>query len=188
MAKSKDFLQTSGLFFKALFFNPRAMGAVVPSSHYLAEKMADCIDTTKPGFVLELGPGTGVVTEAILNAGVSAAKLIALEVNSDFASPLRNRFPDISVIEGNATHLSALLKDKSVDTIISSLPLLSLSSDDREKIFKEIQKILSPNGRLIQFTYSRKTKDHFFPDNFVLTHSFTVWRNIPPARVMVFHL
>lgn len=150
--------------------------------------MASFIDKTKPGLVVELGPGTGVVTKAILDAGIAADKVIALEVNSHFADPLRKRFPGITVIEGNATHLSSLLENKNVSTIISSLPLLSLSPDDREKILAEIQKILSPDGRFIQFTYSRKTKENFYPSAFVLSSSFTVWRNIPPARVMVFQL
>lgn len=150
--------------------------------------MANCIDKKKQGFVLELGPGTGVVTKAILDASIPSDKLIALEINSQFADPLRKRFPDVTIIEGNATHLSQLFKNKNITTVISSLPLLSLSDDDREKILKEIQKILSPGGQFIQFTYSRKTKEKFYPKNFVLTHSFTVWRNIPPARVMVFQL
>ncbi|MCX7120653.1 MAG: methyltransferase domain-containing protein [Gammaproteobacteria bacterium] len=160
----------------------------MPSSPYLAKSMANCIDIIKPGYVLELGPGTGVVTKAILDAGITGDKLIALEINTHFAEKLRKSFPRVTIIEGNATHLSQLLEDKKITTVVSSLPLLSLSDTDREKILTEIQKLLSPGGRYIQFTYSRTTKENFYPKEFVLKDSFTVWRNIPPARVMVFQL
>ena len=174
------------LFLKALFHNPRAIGAVVPSSSYLANSMAQEIDLNTPGYILELGPGTGVVTRAILAAGIPPEKLLTLEISSDFANNLRKEFPDITVTEGNATELSHLFENKRIHTVISSLPLLSLSQYDREKILSEIQKILSPQGKLIQFTYSQKTKDDFYPKDFVLEKSHTIWRNIPPARVMVF--
>lgn len=174
------------LFCKAFFINPRAIGALVPSSPYLAKSIAACINQTKPGFILELGPGTGVVTQAILNIGIAAEKLIVVEIAHDFAEALKKEFPTVAVIEGNATQLSTLLANKHIHTIVSSLPLLSLSVCDRETILNEIQKILSPNGQFIQFTYSRKIKENFYPKNFILTNSFTVWRNIPPARVMMF--
>lgn len=175
-------------FFKAIFLDPRATGAVLPSSQYLARKMASCIvDAKKPGFVLELGPGTGAITQAILASGVAAQNLIALEIAPHLAKQLRQEFPNVSIIEGNATELSELIK-KPIHTIISSLPLRSLSKKDREIILAEIPKILSPGGQFIQFTYSMKTDAHYYPDNFKLTDSFIVWRNIPPARVTVFQV
>ncbi|OGT43069.1 MAG: hypothetical protein A3F13_06410 [Gammaproteobacteria bacterium RIFCSPHIGHO2_12_FULL_40_19] len=176
-------------FFKALFRNPRATGAVFPSSKYLAHRMAACIDTTKPGYILELGPGTGAITKGILESGIPAEKLIALELVPDFAEKLQRRFPGVTVIRGNAMNLSELLKDKlPVHTIISSLPLRSLSKNDRRIILAEIPKVLGPGGQFIQFTYSMKNDADFYPKNFKLMDSFLVWRNIPPARVTVFRV
>ena len=182
-------LETMRTFFKALFLNPRATGALFPSSKYLAYNMANCIDATKPGYILELGPGTGAITNGILESGIPAEKLIALELIPDFAEKLQRRFPKITVIRGNAMNLSELLKDKHpIHTIISSLPLRSLSKNDRRIILSEIPKVLGSDGQFIQFTYSMRNDADFYPKNFVLTNSFLVWRNIPPARVTVFRI
>lgn len=174
-------------FFKALFQNPRAMGAVLPSSPYLAHRMATCIDATKPGFVLELGPGTGAITQAILSSGVPPEKLIALELGSDLATKLQKQFPGVTVIQGSAVNLSYLLKQFGpIHTIVSSLPLRSLSKSDRAAILSEIPKILGHQGQFIQFTYTLKDSADFYPKAFLTKKTFYVLRNIPPARVTIF--
>lgn len=173
----------------ALFKDPRAVGAIAPSSSYLAKSMANCIDRSQVGYILELGPGTGVITKGILNSGVAPDRLIALELAPHFAKKLQTRFPGIAVINGSATQLSELLRDKQpIHTIISSLPLRSMSKKDRDQIFSQVQKVLVTNGQFIQFTYAITSNKRFYPDNFVLQHSFFVWRNIPPARVTVFEI
>jgi phospholipid N-methyltransferase len=175
-------------FFKALFLNPRATGAVFPSSQYLAQKMVSCIDTNQPGFIVELGPGTGAITKAIISS-IPAHTLIAIELAPHLAHQLSLQFPGITVISGSAVHLSALLKDKKpVHTILSSLPLRALSKKNRALIFQEIPKVLSPGGRFIQFTYSMKKDTNFYPQHFKLLDSFLVLRNLPPARVTVFEV
>jgi len=188
--KFPDIIRATSLsFFKNIFLNPGTTGAIFPSSKYLARGMANCINTKNAGFVLELGPGTGVITKAILEVGVPDNKLISLELAPHFARQLRQQFPTITVIEGNAMRLSELVKDKQpIYTIISSLPLRSISKENRELIFSEIQKALMPGGQFIQFTYSMKKDENYYPDNFKLLHSFMVWRNIPPARVTVFQI
>lgn len=176
-------------FFKALCLNPRAMGAVFPSSRYLAKCMVKGIDKTQSGFVLELGPGTGAITKAIIESDIPADKIIALELAPHLASQLREQFPQIQVIEGNATHLSELLtKNQPVHTVISSLPLRSISKKMREKIFGEISRILLPGGHYIQFTYSMKNDDEFYPSHFKRIASYLVLRNLPPAKVSVFEI
>jgi phosphatidylethanolamine/phosphatidyl-N-methylethanolamine N-methyltransferase len=183
-----EFLAHITNFFKAIFLNPRATGAVLPSSIYLSRKMASYIDPTKPGFILELGPGTGAITKAILDRGIKPCHLIALEIAPHFSKQLRQEFPGITLIEGNAMQLSELIQHKPIHTIISSLPLRSLSDHDREIIFSEIPKVLSSGGQFIQFTYSMKKDMDYYPSNFKLTHSSIVLRNIPPARVTVFEV
>jgi phosphatidylethanolamine/phosphatidyl-N-methylethanolamine N-methyltransferase len=176
-------------FFKGFFLNPRTTGAIFPSSPYLARSMANCISKNKSGYVLELGPGTGVITKAILQSGILDNQLISVELAPHFTQELKKQFPAITVIEGDATRLSELVKDKQpIHTIISSLPLRSISKENRELIFTEIQKVLIPGGQFIQFTYSMKKAVDYYPHNFKLTKSFIVWRNIPPARVTVFEI
>lgn len=181
------FLKNTYAFFSALFHNPRAIGAIVPSSKYLARNIAQLIDTAQPGYVLELGPGTGAITKIILQH-VKQDQFIALEISSDLTASLKKNFPGMNVIEGDATRLSEVIQQKPVHTIISSLPLLSLAAENRDQILLEIPKILSPHGKFIQYTYALKNKNEFYPKNFTLEKSFIVWRNIPPARVDVFRV
>lgn len=184
---NKDFFLRIFFFAKTAFLNPRAIGAFVPSSHFLAERMADCIDQTQSGLILELGPGTGVVTRAILNTGIPAEKLIAVELSSAFIENFRDEFPDVTIIPGNAVHLTELMKNQQpVQTIISSLPLRNFSNENRDAILSAISAVLTPNGKYIQFSYSIKDNHEYYPPNMTLIDSFIVWRNLPPARVNVF--
>ncbi len=175
-------------FFKALFTNPRSIGAVIPSSHYLAESMSRCISKSETGLILELGPGTGAITKGILKSGISASHLMALEISPHLAEYLKQNFPEITVIQGDATQLSKLVANKKFDTIISSLPLRSLPKSDLNKILQEIPKVLSQQGKFIQFTYAIFSREKFLPRNYQLKKSFIEWRNIPPARVSVFEI
>lgn len=182
-----SFLKNTGAFFNALFRDPRSTGSIVPSSKYLANSMVSQIDLSASGYVLELGPGTGAITKVILES-IPMERFIALEISPNFANALRKTFPSINMIEGTATNLTELLSNKPIHTIISSLPLLSIPENDRDKILSAIPKVLSPNGRFIQYSYALNRKNHFYPKNFKLQTSFIVWRNIPPARVSVFQV
>jgi len=182
------FLKDTSAFFNALFHDPRSIGAVLPSSRYLANSMVEQIDLASSDYVVELGPGTGAITKVILKS-IPAKRFITLEISPAFADTLQANFPEITVIKGNAANLSELLQNKKpVHTIISSLPLRSLTKSDRDKILSEIPKVLSPNGQFIQYSYSLNNKNIFYPKNFTLKKSFVVWRNIPPARVSVFQI
>lgn len=150
--------------------------------------MSQCITKTEAGFILELGPGTGAITAGILKSGISANQLIALEISPHLAQDLKKNFPEITVIQGDATQLSKHVENKKFDTIISSLPLRSLPKADLEKILQEIPKVLSPNGKFIQFTYAIFSREKFLPGKYRLEKSFIEWRNVPPARVDVFSL
>jgi len=182
-------LEDALTFFKGFFLYPRRMGAILPSSQYLARSMVSCIDQSQSGFVLELGPGTGVITKAILNSGIAADHLISLEITPHFAEQLRQQIPAITVLQGDAMYLSELLKNKNpIRTIISSLPLRSMTQAARDHLFSEIQKTIAPSGQFIQFTYSMRKDTDYYPANFKPMNSFIVWRNIPPARVTVFQI
>ena len=171
-------------FLKALIANPRATGAVLPSSKYLAREMANQV-IDKDKLVVELGAGTGIVTEMLLESGIDANNLIAVEYSHDLVQQLRKRFPDIRIIEGNAADLCDLLNNAPVFTIVSSIPLLSLPKTLTEMILKQIEIALPDKGRYIQFTYdlSQIKKLPLITSHKI--YSKCVWRNIPPARVDV---
>lgn len=163
---------------------------MLPSSKYLAQEMASYVSVSPNHFVVELGPGTGVITEALLRAGISAKQIIAIEQESNLAGQLGKRFPDTKIIIGDAAHLNELFdeKDCKVDTIISSLPLRSLPDDAVQSILSNISSILPRNGKYIQFTYNIRSEARFYPEHFHLEASEIIWRNIPPAKVQVFSI
>lgn len=184
MMASPDFLT----FLKSWLKSPRAIGSVTPSSKYLAQRIADCIHLSKTGSILELGPGTGAITQAICNQNIPHEKIILVEQNANFAKRLKEQFNGINVIQGNAAELTKILANEQhpIDTIISGLPLVSLSKTDREAILAQIPQVLSKDGLFIQFTYDLRKTIELYPDSFQLVDSFLIWRNIPPARVLLF--
>src|SRR5579885_257032 len=175
------------VFFKTVVSQPRTTGAIFPSSKHLANEMASHVLKQNNGIVLELGAGTGVVTDAILQSGIKPEDMIVIEYSHDLVELLRNRFPNIKIIEGTAEHLSTLLlgEERKINTIISSLPLRSLPLAVSQAILDEIQHILPAGGRYIQFTYSFKRDRFSSRANFERCVSKRIWKNLPPARVDV---
>ena len=175
-------------FYKALLKNPRAIGSVIPSSSHLAQALAKFIPSHLEGLILELGAGTGVITQAIRNTGIADDRLIAVENSPGLAAKLSQRFPDITVLNKNACELTPTLGHlaKQVDIVISSLPLLSLPASTRRTIIQEIATILKPNSYYIQYTYRKSLFDN--QPRFHKIASKRIWYNIPPACIDVYTL
>lgn len=176
------------IFLKIAVNNPRGMGAIAPSSKQLANEMVSHVLKENEGMVVELGPGTGVITEALLQSGVHPENIIVVEYSSALAALLRKRFPKIKVIEGTAEHLSSILsgEKRKPNTILSSIPLRSLPLHISKTILGEIKNSLMPGGKYIQYTYSFKKEDPFSSiSNFESCVSKRIWMNFPPARVDV---
>lgn len=174
-------------FLKALLDNPREIGAIFPSSSFLAKEMVAHVDQNRDGVVVELGAGTGVITKALLKSGISPSSMIVIESSRAMVKKLRRRFPAIQIIEGNAADLTTLLakEKREVHTIISSLPLRSLHKPIAETILQQINLALSKKGRYIQYTYSFNEDPFFSLKNFQRVISKRIWMNLPPARVDV---
>lgn len=176
------------VFFKALIANPKATGAIMPSSKRLAFEIASHAYLPENGLLIELGAGTGVITEALLQQNICPENLIAVERSAELVKNLRLRFPGLQIIEGNAANLREMLGNSKnrVNTIVSSLPLRSLPKPLVAEILETIEAILPIGGKYIQYTYS-------FSENYLpsLTHcqkifSKRIWLNFPPARVDIF--
>jgi phosphatidylethanolamine/phosphatidyl-N-methylethanolamine N-methyltransferase len=174
-------------FLKTWLKDPSYMGAIAPSSSYLAKAMVSHISTTHPGIIIELGAGTGVVTQALLQSGILSHNLIVLERSPELASRIRQRFPYTRVIQGDAIDLQTFLQNESrpIHCIISSLPLRSLPKLTTDTILQQVANILGSGGKYIQFTYGIKKGLFPFQDYFQLVASKRIWRNLPPARVDV---
>lgn len=176
-----------GLFLHEWVAGPGIVGAVWPSSRRLSDCMAARVPVRGDGLVVELGAGTGVVTRALLEHGISNDRLRVVERSPAFVKHLRKRFPAATVLCGDATELDALLPmGVPVDAIVSSLPLRSLPADVVAAILRQWCALLRPGGVLVQFTYALQGPAPDIADAFAQCPSRFIWANLPPAKVMTF--
>ena len=136
---------------------PRTVGAILPSSKYLAKKMVAQVDFDKISNIFEFGPGTGVFTDEILKKRKPETKLFLLERNPDFAKQLVKKYENtqyVTVINDTADQIGKYLGMYSIpkaDCIISGLPFASLPPEISENILKESKKHLANGGKFITF-------------------------------------
>ncbi|HEX4160038.1 MAG TPA: rRNA adenine N-6-methyltransferase family protein [Rhizomicrobium sp.] len=176
------------LFLSRLISRPRSIGAIAPSSPALANKIAAQIDPANHGVVLELGPGTGVVTEALIARGVPYDRLIAVEFDPDLARFMRERFPRLRVIEGDAFRLDRTLppeKTGPLAGVVCGLPLLNFPPAQRRTLITSALARMPSGGPLVQFSYG------FTPpvpadEEITVERAGLVLANLPPARVWVY--
>ncbi len=184
-------LSATTLFLQELVSCPRQVGAILPSSQNLAKAMARWLPLDGSSYTLELGPGTGAVTEALLERGLRQDRLIAIEQSPKMADLLRTRFPKANIITGDAFQLDAMLKHhvqpgSRIDTVVSSLPLLNFGPAIADDFAKKIQALLPEGGKLIQYCYHLMNQRSKLDDHFRRVASHWVWLNLPPARVSVY--
>ena len=183
-------LKSHGLFvfFREICSNPTRMGAALPSSNRLAKTMAKQVPLGSMGTIVELGPGTGVVTQALLDHGVRPEKLVLVEKSTALTQHLKKRFSGLNIIAGDAQDLELLLEAyDDVTIIVSSLPLRSLPENIVKKALQAIEKKLAHGGLYIQFTYYQGATTPYFPKTFQRIYSERVFLNFPPARIDVFY-
>ncbi len=108
MTARTDPLNDNLRFLRALIARPKHVGAVAPSSRALARAIARQIDPSQAGPVLELGPGTGVITAALLKRGLAPERVTVVEYDADFAAAIATRYPGVHVIEGDAFDLNRI--------------------------------------------------------------------------------
>jgi len=183
----RTYFKANFLFLKEILTHPRAIGAAFPSSKYLARAMVAHIPKLGTGYVVELGPGTGAITKQILRSGIDSKRLIVVEISPRLVKHLKEKFPDVNIVEGNAENLDTLLGDKiaNVDCIVSSLPLKSLPKSTVKNIISKIDKVLSIGGVYIQFTYGVFFQKKVLSSKMQHIFSKIVWWNFPPAAVNV---
>jgi phosphatidylethanolamine/phosphatidyl-N-methylethanolamine N-methyltransferase len=179
-------------FFRSWLDNPTVAGAVSPSGRFLARRMARYVDPLARGPIVELGPGTGVITEALLSRGVAPARLHLVEFDRSFCRLLAQRFPGVHIHEGDAYRLGERLQDildAPAAAIVSSLPLLMKPERQRCALLAEAFQFMGPEAPFIQFTYgpvSPIPRDKYAGPAFTAEVSAPVWLNLPPARVWVY--
>jgi len=167
--------------------HPMLTGAIAPSSPRLAETMTAGLGLERAANVAELGPGTGVFTEAILALLRPEARLTAVEINPRFAAELSERFPRADVVTGSAERLAL----DGVDVVVSGLPWTAMTADRQQRILDALTASLAPNGRFTTFAYAhaawtppaRRFAASLRSRFAVVERTPVVWGNLPPAFV-----
>lgn len=176
-------------FFRGWMDKPRAVGSIVPTSSVTARRMASVIDVSSGLPVLELGPGTGVITKAILQTGVAPGNVWSIEYSRDFVHHLRRDFPGVNIIHGDAFNLDRTLGDKrdmQFDSIISGVPLLNFPVAARVAYVEDLLNRIAPGRPVIQLTYGPKSPVPPGKGNYTVEHFDFVIRNFPPTQLWVY--
>jgi phosphatidylethanolamine/phosphatidyl-N-methylethanolamine N-methyltransferase len=169
--------------------HPLKVGAVSPSGRALARAVAAEIDPSIPGPIVELGPGTGPVTEALVERGIAPERLVLVEYDPEFCALLRRRYPTATVIEGDAytlgDTLSGIIKEP-LAAIASCLPLMTRPLSVRVRLLNAAIRMLQPGAPFVQFTYAMTAPIPSRKRRYRITSSPRIWKNLPPARVWVY--
>jgi phosphatidylethanolamine/phosphatidyl-N-methylethanolamine N-methyltransferase len=176
-------------FLRSWIEKPLHMGAVMPSSKLLARTMAQYVDVDSKGPVIELGPGTGAITNALLEHGVDQKRLVLVEYNPGFCALLRDRYPQARVVQGDAYALRDSLGDlldAPASAVVSGLPLVTKPMLTRLKLIRDAFVALAPGAPFVQFTYSVAPPIPKSLPGVSTEASERIWMNLPPARVWVY--
>ena len=164
-----------------------------PSSRYLADAMCGLLSGSGDGAVVELGGGTGAVTRSLLARCSGNQPLFIIEKDKMLAGLLADKYPEATVIEGDASELDTLLRAqgiKRIAAVVSSLPMILIPERTQFDILRKSFSMLDGNGLFVQYTYGTRS-----PIAVRVLQSLgirgvegkSVWRNLPPARVWSFH-
>jgi phosphatidylethanolamine/phosphatidyl-N-methylethanolamine N-methyltransferase len=176
-------------FIRSWLEKPLSTGAVTPSSKLLARTMAAYVEPEIAGPVIELGPGTGPVTEALVTQGIDPARLVLVEFNPTFCRLLRSRYPTATVVQGDAYGLKRLLAPllrQPAAAVVSGLPLFTKPLKMRLRLVQEAFGLMAPQAPFIQFTYAMVPPIPKALSGVNAEASERIWMNLPPARVWVY--
>jgi phosphatidylethanolamine/phosphatidyl-N-methylethanolamine N-methyltransferase len=176
-------------FLRSWIEKPLHMGAVMPSGRVLARTMAQYVDVESDGPVVELGPGTGAITNALIEHGIDQKRLVLVEYNPGFCALLRDRYPQAKVVQGDAYKLRDSLWDVlsvPASAVVSGLPLVTKPMLTRLKLIRDAFLALAPGAPFVQFTYSVAPPIPKSLPGVSTEASERIWMNLPPARVWVY--
>lgn len=184
----EDRLADEARFIRTWFDSPVLTGAVSPSGRFLARMMARAVDPEGTGPIVELGPGTGPITQALLGRGVDPRRLLLVEYDAAFCRLLQGRFPGVRVVQADAyalrQSLGGVLAEPAA-TVVSSLPLLNKPDRQRSMLLEDAFAVMREGGAFVQFTYGL-TSPIPSMEGVDAAVSPPVWLNLPPARVWVY--
>jgi len=165
------------------------VGAIMPSSKYLAKKMIETINFSKAQYIVEYGPGTGVFTDKLINRRKNNTVILLIEYNYEFFTLLSEKYKEernLYVIHGSAENVDKYLADYNipyVDYVVSGLPFASLPKNISSAILKKTKSILREDGNFITFQYTLFMKQ-YINKYFGIINVNKEYRNMPPAYVL----
>lgn len=175
---------------------PSTVGAVLPTSRHVARAVADVVPATGSPTVLELGPGTGALSNALHQRIPAGSRHVAIEIDPELVRYLRSAKPWLQVLEGDATYVRELLEPHGiteVDAVISSIPWTLLEPQKQREVLAALGEIMAPTAVFTTVTYlttlwranTIKFVDQLEQSFEEVTPRAAVWRNAPPARVYI---
>jgi phosphatidylethanolamine/phosphatidyl-N-methylethanolamine N-methyltransferase len=188
-ALKKPRLDDEVRFLRSWIEKPLHMGAVMPSGRLLARTMAQYVDADAEGPVVELGPGTGAITSALVEHGVDQKRLVLVEYNPSFCALLSDRYPQAKVVQGDAYTLRDTLWNvlsAPAAAIVSGLPLVTKPMMTRLRLVRDAFAALAPGAPFVQFTYAVVPPIPKSLPGVSTEASERIWMNLPPARVWVY--
>jgi phosphatidylethanolamine/phosphatidyl-N-methylethanolamine N-methyltransferase len=175
----------AGLFLRRWLANPLQMGSVVPSAPALCRRVVAQVRRGDHEAVLELGAGTGVISRALLRAGVPASRLIVVEIVPALASHLRQALPGVQVIEGDARRLSALIPagwHGHIGTVVCGIPLVLLALAEQRRFIDAIEAV-APGRGFLHYSYCATSPLPWRKHRLAPRREAWTPLNFPPASV-----
>jgi len=189
LRKIADRFDEEWRFFRGWVDKPKAVGSIIPTSSVTARRMASVVDPHSGLPVLELGPGTGVITKAILERGVAPEKLYSVEYSEDFVRHLVRGYPGVNFIHGDAFNLDASLgEDRGLifDSVVSGVPLLNFPVAQRVRYVCDLLDRLPAGRPIVQLTYGPRSPVPPGLGDYKVTRFDFVIRNIPPTTLWLY--
>lgn len=181
-------------FFRQWLKNPLAMASLSPSGRQLTQAMIAQLPA-RAQRVVELGAGTGVFTQALVEYGIAPRDLLVVELNDELHRLLQRRFPGVSIAHGDACNLLEIMQRSGfahpacVDAVVSGLGFLAMPRGVQRAILEQVFAALVPGRPLIQFTYGPKNplpRELLDDLGLGVRRAGLAWRNVPPAVVYVY--
>jgi phosphatidylethanolamine/phosphatidyl-N-methylethanolamine N-methyltransferase len=182
----RAYLSDRALFLRKFLGKGRVISAAVPSSQALVAGLLRDVDFGRPATIIELGAGTGPVTEQIVDRLRPFHRFVAVENDPEFCRVLRRRFPETMLLEADAARIAEPLANvgiHKVDYVVSGLPTPSLPARTAVGLWRWLRRALKPNGLFLQITIAPLIYSGFYTRLFESVDYRMVWWNLPPGGI-----
>lgn len=187
---AKDRNKDSGLLFARRWLaNPQKVGTIIPSGPHVSRLMARHARRAKDQAVIEVGAGTGPVTQALFDAGLPNDRLFVLEIDPDMCRHLRTRFPKAQVVEGDCLRVGEFIPPEwhgKIGSIVSGIPMVLLPYQMQKAMMDAFFSVLAPGGRVVQITFKWAEPIQGQRMGYRGRRAGLTWKNLPPAFVWVY--